>query len=338
MDEVQLRTFDGQVAEASKRLADLERRMGTVSGSNDVLILEAIEELRKTLEELRAANEALRSQTEELDVARVLIECARLRYRDLLRALPDACLVTDHHGVIQEANSQAGALLGLSTVALRGRPFALHITAFQRKAFRAELAVLREAKTIQRLALRLRRRDETQIEVIARVRMLVRPGSNPELCWTLREVSPEDQARQLPALEAESAPQGDAARDAWASARSRQVDELVYPQNHPQLRIELFSGGLRLAGEADLYTAPLLSQALTAARSDGHSDLAIDLADLEFMDAQAIELLVDAAQQLPPPGKLQLVHPRKPIAKVLRLLRLGELANISVVYDQQDDQ
>jgi anti-anti-sigma factor len=301
------------------------------------LLLEAVEELRTSLEELQVANEELRSQTEELDAARVLIERERLRYRDLFFALPDAYLVTDHHGVIQEANPQAGTLLGLPPAALRGRPLTLHLTASQRRAFRAELVTLRQTTTVQYLVLQLRRRDEIETEVTASVRALARPGRQPELCWTLRKVSPQQEyARQLHDLEAEFV-RVQVVPDEGAGARSADGgvgNVWVYPENWPQLRIEFLPGGLQLAGEADLHTAPLLSKALSTIRPDRNGDFVVDLVELRFIDVATAELLIEAAEQLSPSGTLRLVYPQRAVSRVLHLLRLNELSNVDIVHVQ----
>jgi anti-anti-sigma factor len=336
MDESELRTFDNRVLDASKRLVNLEQRTRTrhTVEDNDTLLFEAVEELRTSLEELQVASEELRAQTEELDAARMLVERERVRYRDLFFALPDAYLVTDHHGVIQEANPQATTLLGLPAITLRGRPLTLHVTASQRRAFRAELATLVQTNSVQRLTLRLRRRDDTESEVAASVRASVRPGEDPELCWTLWEVGLDhEQAEQLRALETEFVQDDVAADQEGGSTADTDVSD--YSGGWPQLRVECIPGGLLLVGEADLHTAALLSQALATALHRCDSDLVVDVSRLRFMDAAIAEVLIDAARQMPSRGMLRLVHPQQVVAKVLRLLRLDELATIQVEYNSQ---
>lgn len=80
---------------------------------------EANAQLSKNLEDLRAAEEELRQQHKELLAAYEQREMERRRYRDLFDFAPDAYLVTDLKGRIEEANRAAGALLSLSSASLR---------------------------------------------------------------------------------------------------------------------------------------------------------------------------------------------------------------------------
>jgi PAS domain-containing protein len=69
------------------------------------------EELQASLEELQIAEEELQQQQEELAASRYLVEAERQRYQELFNFAPDGYLVTDAHGVIQEANRAAAVLL-----------------------------------------------------------------------------------------------------------------------------------------------------------------------------------------------------------------------------------
>lgn len=92
----------------------------------------ASEELEVALEELRIQNEQL---NEALDAA--LVE--RYRYQQLFDSLPEAYLVTDLDGCIQEANSEAARLLGVSTKFLVGKPLPLFVKESDRLSFRKAL-------------------------------------------------------------------------------------------------------------------------------------------------------------------------------------------------------
>ncbi|MGH8905882.1 MAG: GAF domain-containing protein [Egibacteraceae bacterium] len=195
--------FSSRVAGASRRVIDLEKR--TLEAEvHDELLLDLVEELRTAMEELQVANEELRAQSEELQAARSVVEQERLHYWDLFAAAPDAYLVTDTLGVVQLANPEAAALLGLPSESLRGRPLALHVAPGARRAFRTELSMLKSATTVQQLTLWLGGRDAVERELSARIRAVSRSDSGVELYWTLREVgTARAEAQWLQAMDAQ---------------------------------------------------------------------------------------------------------------------------------------
>jgi anti-anti-sigma factor len=74
---------------------------------------------------------------------------------------------------------------------------------------------------------------------------------------------------------------------------------------------------LRVAGEVDLTTYPLLAAALTASVHPGR-DLHLDLAETTFLDVAAIRLLARTAEGLGPGRRLLLWSPPPMVAPVLR--------------------
>jgi PAS domain S-box-containing protein len=99
--------------------------------------------IAESLTELDAALEELRAQAEELQVTRDLLgaerDRERERYRELFDAIPDACFVTDQHGMIQAANRAAGTELGGTPQDLYGKPLAAYVTPEHRQAFHSAL-------------------------------------------------------------------------------------------------------------------------------------------------------------------------------------------------------
>jgi PAS domain S-box-containing protein len=199
-----LQWFASRVAGVSRRMADLEQRTREGGVHDELLLLDLVEELRTAFEELRVAHGELRAQSEELQAARTIVEQERLQYDDLFLAAPDPYLVTDALGVIQMANVEAAALLGLPCNVLCGRPLALHMAPAARRAFRIELSTLRNATTVQRFTFRILGQDGAEHEVSARIRAVLQAGAEVKLCWTLRDVGTEQEnAQWLRALDAE---------------------------------------------------------------------------------------------------------------------------------------
>lgn len=111
----------------------LERRSTAGPGPNRE---EALEELRVCVEELRVAGEELRHQNEALSRE-------RQRYADLFNFAPDAYLITDADGVIQEANRAAGTLLNCPQQFLIGKPLVVFVAREDHRAFRLQLTTVR---------------------------------------------------------------------------------------------------------------------------------------------------------------------------------------------------
>lgn len=112
--------------------------------------LEALnEELQNALEELQVTEEELRLQNEELCLARQLQEEQQQRYQDLFNFAPDAYLVSDAQGLIQEANRAACLLLGAGVEALIGTPLLLYVAEAERREFRTQLYELNQAPVPQ---------------------------------------------------------------------------------------------------------------------------------------------------------------------------------------------
>ncbi len=100
------------------------------------------EELRLTLEKLQIAQAELQQQTEQLESAQRTIATERQRYQDLFEFAPDAYLVTNLPGVIQEANRAASELFHCEIRRLIGKPLAVFIAQSDRPAFNRQLANL----------------------------------------------------------------------------------------------------------------------------------------------------------------------------------------------------
>jgi PAS domain S-box-containing protein len=104
---------------------------------------EALEAVAVAFEELHAVNEAL-IQTQQVAIHE------QQRYRELFALAPDSYLVTDLHGLIQEANHAAATLLHIATDQLVGLPLAGFVVPEARQGFRAQIACLRNGSEVHR--------------------------------------------------------------------------------------------------------------------------------------------------------------------------------------------
>jgi PAS domain-containing protein len=77
-------------------------------------------ELPAGLQEIEALWEELRQQSH-------VLATERQRYSEFFEYAPDAYVITDRYGVVQEANRAACDLLHVPAAALRGRPFVIYV-------------------------------------------------------------------------------------------------------------------------------------------------------------------------------------------------------------------
>jgi PAS domain S-box-containing protein len=156
----------------------------------------AFEELSIALEELQVANEELFQQHEELcrqnqelSVAQQAVEAERQRYQELFEFAPDAYLVTDTNGVIQEANRAAATLLNISQTFLVGKALNLYVVKNERPVFHSKLTELYQADEVQEWEMYLQPRNKTPIIAAVKV-AAVRNQLGNLVClrWLLRDI------------------------------------------------------------------------------------------------------------------------------------------------------
>ncbi|MGC9356244.1 MAG: PAS domain S-box protein [Anaerolineae bacterium] len=183
--------FEQRVQMAQTRLQDLVRRVGQPGADAEQLVKETVAELAVSLEELQVAQEELREQNEELRAIRHELELERRRYQALFAFAPDGYLVTDPEGVIEEANRDAGKLLGLPPDYMAGKPLALFVSEGAQTDFYARLSRLQaggEGQPAWRTRFRPRQGEPFPVHLtVAPVRS--RDGELVGLRWLVRDVS-----------------------------------------------------------------------------------------------------------------------------------------------------
>lgn len=112
------------------------------------MISAVLAELQNALEELKIAEEEVYQQKEELENTLVLLTAERQRYQDLFEFAPEAYLLTDPNGVIQEANRAAATLLNISHNFLIGKPLIIFVTQLDHLVFYQYLEQLQQINQI----------------------------------------------------------------------------------------------------------------------------------------------------------------------------------------------
>jgi PAS domain S-box-containing protein len=153
-------------------------------------LTEAVEELTTTVEELHAMNEDLiQSQQAALESQR--------RYQELFEGVPEAYLVTDLQGLIQEANRPAAHLLHIDRAHLTGLPLAVFVAQELRSAFRAQLAWLQNGAEVREWVIRVQPRHQPPVPVICHVApALDTEGALIGLRWLLRDLKTQSQVQE----------------------------------------------------------------------------------------------------------------------------------------------
>jgi PAS domain S-box-containing protein len=124
-----------------------------------------------------------------LAIARSQVELERKRYQDLFEFMPQAYLVTDTEGKIQEANGAAATLLKVDKVFLVDKLLVNFIPPQERRVFRSKLAQLHQRNWVQEFSLHLQRRNGELFEAVAIVAAdRDDQGKVVSLRWIVRDI------------------------------------------------------------------------------------------------------------------------------------------------------
>ncbi len=123
-----IESLDFQARSTQERLQQIRRQIALGGYDREQLLSEAIAGISSSLEELAVATEELHQQSETLLSTRQGLEWERQRYQNLFNFAPDAYLVTDEQGVIQEINEAAAALLNIRRDFGIGKPLVRYVT------------------------------------------------------------------------------------------------------------------------------------------------------------------------------------------------------------------
>ena len=85
----------------------------------------------------------------------------------------------------------------------------------------------------------------------------------------------------------------------------------------------------------DIYTAGKLRDAVNEAVENGQYRLAVDLAEMEFMDSSGLGVLIAALKRLKEhDGELVLASPRDQMRRILKLTGLDKILTIAERLDE----
>lgn len=151
--------FVRQIETMYGRLTELYQGASAPSVQMPQMLPGVFKELGTASEKLQLAAVELLKQNEELIDSKTLLEAERQRYLELFEFAPDAYLVTDTEGIIQEANRAATVLLNLPQHYLIGKPLAVFVPEAERVHFRRELNLLKGRDRVLEWGIRLQPRN-----------------------------------------------------------------------------------------------------------------------------------------------------------------------------------
>jgi anti-sigma B factor antagonist len=114
--------------------------------------------------------------------------------------------------------------------------------------------------------------------------------------------------------------------------------ERTFPVDNLRLQTHLRQDApypvLVVAGEIDVFTAPLFKQAIVNVVAAGHRHLFIDMREVTFMDSSGFGALLGATKRLRPEGgSLNLIGCNRTIQRMLHLTRLDTILGVFDTLD-----
>jgi PAS domain S-box-containing protein len=182
--------FTQQVQAMSARLSNLFGAIGSDLTQSSTLLPAALKELGVASEQLQIAAALMVEQSQQLSLAEQATAVERQRYQDLLEFIPDACLVTNALGVIQQANQATVKLLNLPGSLLIGRSLSSFVAPEIRQQFQADLQRLQQKPRKQEWQIQLQAYQGIAFKASVIVDISQSDADQPlKLRWLLRYLS-----------------------------------------------------------------------------------------------------------------------------------------------------
>lgn len=154
-----------------------------------------IEQYRMALEELETANDGLRRENEALAASLRASEAKCGQFRQLFELIPDAYVISNTEGIIQEANGAALALFKAGPDLLAGKPLGLFVPKKNLNDFKARMGKLRAAKQAHEWESVLRSSEEVDFPASITVAAVEdSQGHVTGLHWLIRDLTQSKQA------------------------------------------------------------------------------------------------------------------------------------------------
>ena len=182
--------FTEQIEQARERLEQMQLLAQEFSSRPPDLLEQVFGELSRALEELHVATEELQEQNQQLLSTRGQVERERERYQQLFEEAPEAYLVTNAVGVIEEANAAAEQLFNVRRPFLIEKPLAVFVVLEDRSAFRSQLDQLRTVGPLTEWEVQMLPRDRQSFPAAISVSPVQDiPGNPIGFRWLIRNIT-----------------------------------------------------------------------------------------------------------------------------------------------------
>jgi PAS domain S-box-containing protein len=174
------------------------RSQGILLPENDRLLKGALDDLADAMEELRAAHEEVDAQRKELDEACRKVQREHQRYLELFEDAPEGYIVTDLHGVIEQANLAAAELFDSARDFIVGKPLALFVNKEDKEAFFHRLNEMDTLEAVRDWELRFQPwKGEPFWASVNIAKAQVSENEDISLRWLIRDISNRKKSEEL---------------------------------------------------------------------------------------------------------------------------------------------
>ncbi|MBE9205270.1 helix-turn-helix domain-containing protein [Nostoc sp. LEGE 06077] len=185
-----IKLFIQRLEALHKPLADLYQTASILPWIPPEMLPQAFQELYSTSKMLQLAAEELYQQNEALKETQNLLETEREHYQDLFEYAPDAYLVTNPEGIIENANLTAAKLLNMTRQFLIGKAMINFVCLEERQHFRHELNQLHHTDRSKELVIRLQQRHGEYFDAAFTVKVVRDQQAQAiHLLWLIRNIS-----------------------------------------------------------------------------------------------------------------------------------------------------
>ena len=164
----------------------------------DLLLKGALDDLASAMEELRAAHEEVDAQRDELAEASGKVQQEHRRYVELFEDAPDGYVVTDLHGVIEQANLAAAELFNSARDFIVGQPLALFVNKRDKTAFYRRLNEMDALEAVRDWELRFQPwKGKVFWASISIAKVQVSGHDDVSLRWLIRDITRRRQEEEV---------------------------------------------------------------------------------------------------------------------------------------------
>jgi PAS domain S-box-containing protein len=174
------------------------RSQGLLLPENDRLLKGVLNNLSNAMEELRAAHAEVDAQREELAEACRKVQREHQRYVALFEDAPDGYVVTDLHGVIEQANLAAAQLFDSARRFIVGKPLALFVNKEDKTAYFQQLNEVDAQEAVRDWELRFQPwKGEPFWASVNIAKVQVSEPEGISLRWLIRDISNRKKSEDL---------------------------------------------------------------------------------------------------------------------------------------------